>query len=163
VLNEAYLARGQRADTEIQFAEMEALQVWHVTRDGEPHDLAITLGIHLIAASPAFQEREAASGAISLTHNVLVGPEVSDVHGQAKKRLSLALIELEDRFELADDWMIVGLSGGQGAPCGVGYRREDRRLSTTVPERLARDLFTLTRIVQARTKLDQYFLVIEAK
>src|SRR3954451_8010326 len=64
----------------------------------------------ILGAGEALQEHARPGGTVPLPHDVLVRPEVHDLHGQICERLPLAVGEDGDALQLADERM------GRGSP-----------------------------------------------
>jgi hypothetical protein len=85
----------------------------------EGHDLSLAGRGHLVAAGEALEEEAAPGRAIALAHDVLVGPDGLNLHGQVEKGLPLLGREVGDAFQLADERVRVGWRG-HGGSCGCG-------------------------------------------
>ena len=110
VLDEPHLARRDRAQAGVQDFQVQALKVGNIAGDVEGRDLAPALPRDLVGAGEALQERARPGGTVPLPHDVLVRPEVHDLHGQICERVPLAVGEGGDALQLADERM------GRGSP-----------------------------------------------
>src|SRR5215208_5533351 len=121
--DEPDLAWRDRAQAVVQGRKVQALQVGDVARDVKGHDLALAGQGHLVAADKALKDEAAPGRAIALTHDVLVGPDGLNLHGQVEEGLPLLGREVGDAFQLADKRVLVGWRGHNGSySCGGSTR-----------------------------------------
>ena len=111
VADEPDLAWRDGAQAVVQGRKVQALQVRDVARDVKGHDLALAGQGHLVAADKALKDKAAPGRAIALAHDVLVGPDGLNLHGQVEKGLPLLGREVGDAFQLAHERVLVGCRG----------------------------------------------------
>ena len=73
------------------------------------HDLALAAVCHAVAAGEALDEQAGARDTVAFPHDVLLGPEVLDLHGQSGEHLLLLIREGEDALQLRDEGLAVGV------------------------------------------------------
>src|SRR5215207_4319575 len=117
--DEPNLAWRDRAQAVVQGRKVQALQVGDVARNVKGHDLALAGQGHLVAADKALEDEAAPGRAVALAHDVLVGPDGLNPHGQVEEGLPLLRREVGDALQLADERMLVGCRG-HGSSCGCG-------------------------------------------
>jgi hypothetical protein len=107
------------------------MEVGDLARDVERHDLPLAFGRGLAAADIACDDRAGAHRAVAFAHDVLVGPEIGNLHGQAQERGLLLLGERGDALHLADERVVIGMKGvHDGLPC---LRREHEDPQPSAP------------------------------
>jgi hypothetical protein len=89
------------------------LQVGHVPRHVEGHDLTLALCRQLVDAGVTLDQQAALRGAVANAHDVLIGLEDLNLHRQRMERLLLLGGKMEDAVQLADHQGV----GGMGT-CG---------------------------------------------
>src|SRR5687767_1440521 len=83
---------------------MQALQIRYIACYVEGDDLPSALTAELEVASKAFKDETASGRSVSLSHNILTGTYVGHLHGKRSQSLPLFIRQIEDAFQLADDW-----------------------------------------------------------
>src|SRR3954471_15222405 len=101
-----------RADAVVENVQVQALEVRDVPCNVEVEDLTAARAGDLVGAGEPVLDEKAARGAVANAHNVLVGPKVLDLDGQAFESGPLVLGEKKDALQLADERTNMG--GGQG-------------------------------------------------
>jgi hypothetical protein len=109
--------------------QVQALGVRDLARDVKGEDLALALLGHAVAAGEAVDQQARPGGAVALPHDVLIGAEVLDLHGQAHEGRPLPVREGDDALHLADERMAVRMKGVHDA--APGSRREHTDLSVS--------------------------------
>ncbi len=111
MLDEPHLAGCDGAQASVHHRQVEALEIGNVSGHIERHDLAFALLRHLVHAGEALHEEAGPRRAVALPHDVLIGPDVHDLHGQGFQCRFLVIGEADDVFEPADQHASMVLCG----------------------------------------------------
>src|SRR3954462_13120600 len=86
-------AAGERGQAVVHPHQMRAQQIWHVPWNVEGHDLPPAVAHDLEPLRKPLQQQAALRRTVAFVDDVLVRPDLADVHWHVEKRLLLVVRE----------------------------------------------------------------------